>query len=143
MALGDLANHRCSIFRHPATGKVAPWYLTVNGEIEHRHVAPSFSTNDTELELQAVLAGQAIGQLANFSAAQHIRAGRLVPVLLAHMSDHIGLHIYYGSRAAQPKRVRAFLDLAITRLHDCPDYVLSGKELLAASNEWKRVRRRS
>jgi DNA-binding transcriptional LysR family regulator len=142
MTLDDLATHRCSIFRHPATGKVAPWYLTVNGEIEHRHVAPSFSTNDTELELHAVLAGQAIGQLANFSAAQHIRAGRLVPVLLPHMSDHIGLHIYYGSRAAQPRRVRAFLDLAIARLLDCHDYVLSGKELLAASNAWKRVRRR-
>ncbi|OIQ96662.1 HTH-type transcriptional regulator PgrR [mine drainage metagenome] len=141
--LGDLASHRCSIFRHPATGKVAPWYLSVNGEIEHRQVAPAFSTNDTELELQAVLAGLAIGQVANFSAAQHIRAGRLVPVLLPHLSDHIGLHIYYGSRAAQPKRVRAFLDLAVTRLLDCPDYVLSAKELSAAANGWKRVRRRS
>jgi DNA-binding transcriptional LysR family regulator len=140
--LGELATHRCSIFRHPVTGKVSPWYLTVNGEIEQRHMAPSFSTNDTELELQAVLTGQAIGQLANFSAAQHIRTGHLVPVLLQHLSDHIGLHIYYGSRAAQPKRVRAFLDLAVTRLLDCTDYVLSGKELLAASNEWKRVRRR-
>ena len=140
--LEDLASHRCSIFRHPTTGKISPWYLSVNGEIEHRHVVPSFSTNDTELELQAVLAGQAIGQLANFMAAPHIRSGRLVPILLPYMSDHIGLHIYYGSRAAQPKRVRAFLDLAITRLLDCPDYVLSGKELLAASNARKRVRRR-
>lgn len=140
--LEDLASHRCSIFRHPATGKVSPWYLNVNGEIEHRHVAPSISTNDTELELQAVLTGQAIGQLANFMVAPHIRAGRLVPILLPHMSDHFGLHIYYGSRAAQPKRVRAFLDLALTRLHDCSDYVLSSQELLAASNEWKRVRGR-
>lgn len=127
----DLAGHRCSIFRHPATGKVSPWYLTVDGEVEHRHLVPSFSTNDTELELQAVLAGQAIGQIANFSAAADIRAGRLVPVLLPFMSDHIGLHIYYGSRAALPKRVRAFLDLAYARLHDCPDYVLSHEELAA------------
>jgi DNA-binding transcriptional LysR family regulator len=139
---GRLAAHRCSVFRHPATGKVAPWYLSVNGKVEHRQMSPAFSTNDSELELQAVLAGQVIGQLANFSAASHIRAGRLVPVLLPHMSAHIGVHIYYGSRAAQPKRVRAFLDLAISRLLDCPEYVLSKKELAGALQGAKRAQRR-
>ena len=141
-SLDDLAAHRCSVFRHPATSKITPWYLAVNGEIEHRQMSPTISTNDTELEVQAVLAGQAIGQLANLSAAGHIRAGRLVPVLLQHMSDHIGVHIYYGSRTAQPKRVRAFLDLAVSRLSDSPDYILSSKELAAASQRWKRARRR-
>jgi len=138
----DLATHRCSVFRHPATGKVAPWYLTVDGEVEHRHLSPALSTNDSELEIRAVLAGQVIGQLANFSAAPHIRAGRLVPVLLPHISEHIGLYIYYGSRAAQPKRVRAFLDLALARLLDCSKYVLSDKELETASRLWKRGRDR-
>ena len=137
-SLDDLAEHRCSVFRHPATGKVAPWYLSVGGEVEHRHLSPSLSTNDTELEIQAVLAGQVIGQLANFSAASHIRAGRLEPVLLPHVSDHIGLHIYYGNRTSQPKRVRAFLDLAVARLFESPDYVLTDKELMVASRARKR-----
>jgi len=132
-ALADLAGHRCSVFRHPATGQAAPWYLTVNGVVEHRHMVPAFATNDTELEVQAVLAGQAIGQLANISVAGYIRGGRLVPLLLPHMSDHIGLHIYYGSRAAMPKRVRAFLDMAYARLSSCPDYVLTERELQAAA----------
>ncbi|EYS84938.1 LysR family transcriptional regulator [Cupriavidus sp. SK-4] len=140
--LDDLVTHRCSVFRHPATGKVSPWYLTVDGKLEHRLMSPAFSTNDTEIELQAVLAGQAIGQLANFSAAAHIRAGRLVPVLLQHMSAHIGLHIYYGSRAAQPKRVREFLDLAISRLLDSPAFVLTEKELGTASRGWQDAQRR-
>lgn len=138
--LDDLSAHRCSVYRLPATGKVFPWYLTVDGEIEHRHMSPAFSTNDAELELKAVLAGQVMGQLANFLVAAHIRAGRLVPLLLPHISHHMGLHIYYGSRAAQPKRVRAFLDLAISRLLDSPDYVLSNKELVAAAQRWKRAR---
>jgi DNA-binding transcriptional LysR family regulator len=128
--LDDLAVHRCSVFRHPVTGKVAPWYLTVDGKIEHRQISPAFATNDAELEVQAVLAGQVIGQLASYSAAPHIRAGRLVPVLLQHRSAHIGLHVYYGSRTALPKRVRAFLDLAYARLHDSSDYVLTDKELV-------------
>jgi DNA-binding transcriptional LysR family regulator len=140
--LDDLSAHRCSVYRLPATGKVFPWYLTVDGEIEHRHMSPAFSTNDAELELEAVLAGQVIGQMANFLVAAHIRAGRLVPLLLQHISKHMGLHIYYGSRAAQPKRVRAFLDLAISRLLDSSDYVLSNKELVAAAQRWKRARGR-
>ena len=136
--LDDLAAHRCSVFRNPATGRVVPWYLTVDGKVEHRQMSPAFSTNDIEIELQAVLAGQAIGQLANFSAASHLRSGRLVPVLHKHMSADMGLHIYYGSRVAQPKRVRAFLDLAIARLHDSPNYVLSSKEVATAQQKWAR-----
>ncbi|MBV8620827.1 MAG: LysR family transcriptional regulator [Curvibacter sp.] len=131
--LEDLTRHRCSVFRHPATGKVSPWYLTVDGELVHRHFPPTLSTNDTELELQAVLAGQVIAQLANFAAAPHIRSGRLVPLLLDHLSEHLGLHIYYGSRSAQPRRVRAFLDLALARLADAQAFVLTGKELQAAA----------
>ncbi|MEY4157008.1 MAG: hypothetical protein RJB64_1729 [Pseudomonadota bacterium] len=127
--LDDLVHHRCSAFRHPATGQVLPWYLNIDGEVVHRHVAPLLSTNDSELELQAVLAGQVIAQMANLSAVTHIRAGRLVPILTRHMTDHIGVHLYYGSRAAQPRRVRAFIDLAIERLLDSPTYVLSSKEL--------------
>ncbi len=132
-SLDELAAHRCSAFRHPATGQVLPWYLNIDGEVVHRHVAPTLSTNDAELELQAVLAGQVVGQVANLSAAAHIRSGALVPLLLQHMSSHIGVHLYYGSRAAQPRRVRAFIDLAIERLLDTPTYVLSPKELTAAA----------
>lgn len=132
-SLDDLAHHRCSAFRHPATGQVLPWYLTIDGEVVHRHVAPTLSTNDTELELQAVLAGHVIGQVANLSAATHIREGRLVPLLLQHMTDHIGVHVYYGNRTAQPRRVRAFIDLVIKRLVGMPSPVLSSKELTQAA----------
>ena len=116
--------------------------LHIEGEIVHRHVAPALATNDTELELQAVLAGQVIGQVANLSAAAHIRSGALLPLLLQHMSSHIGVHLYYGSRAAQPRRVRAFIDLAIQRLLEAPAYVLSAKELSAAARTVSKLKRR-
>jgi DNA-binding transcriptional LysR family regulator len=136
-SLDELAMHRCSAFRHPATGHVIPWYLNIDGEIVHRHVAPVFSTNDMELELEAIVAGQVIGQVANLAAAEHVRAGRLVPLLLRHMSEHIGVHLYYGSRAAQPRRVRAFIDLAVKRMLDTPRYVLSAKELSVATAKFR------
>jgi len=80
-------------------------------------------------------------QARYFLAASHIRAGRLVPVLLQHVSTHTGLHLYYGSRSAMPRRVRAFIDLAFARLHDCSDYVLADKELTQFESRSKRTRR--
>lgn len=129
----DLAGHRCCVYRHPRTGRVLPWYFANGPEVEHRHLPPTLSTNDTELELAAVLAGQVIGQLANFVAAEHLRAGRLVPVLLPHLCAPIGLHLYYGSRSALPRRVRAFVDLAVVRLAASARHVLTEHELQTAA----------
>jgi len=83
-----------------------------------------------------------IGQLANVSAAAHIRAGRLVPLLLSTISEQYGLYLYYGSRTAQPKRVRAFIDFAGARLHQAADFVLQRKELEAAAQSWRKQKRR-
>ncbi|MBB3221654.1 LysR family transcriptional regulator [Pseudoduganella umbonata] len=132
-SLDELAQHRCSVYRHATTEHITPWFLKIDNEVEQRFMTPAFSTNEAEMELQAVLAGLVIGQLANFSAASHIRAGRLIPVLVEHVSDDIGLYVYYGSRTSQPRRVRAFLDLVLMRLKESPDIVLSHAELHAAA----------
>jgi DNA-binding transcriptional LysR family regulator len=130
--LEDLTNHRCSVFRHPATGKVLPWYVKVDDAIVARDVVPAFCTNEEELETAAVLAGRVIGMLTGLTAVAHIRAGRLVPLLTRHAADHLGLFIYYGSRSAQPARARVFIDLVVARLVDNPAYTLTAKELAVA-----------
>lgn len=130
--LEELASHRCSVFRHPGTGQVLPWYLQVDGEVVHRDMPLALSTNDTELELQAVLSGQVIAQLSGMSAAPLIREGRLLPLLTQHMTDHMSVYVYYGSRTSQPARVRAFIDLAVERLHGGAAVILSKRELTSA-----------
>lgn len=127
--LDELSNHRCSVFRHPATGQVYPWFLRIDNELVHRTFPPALSTNDTETELRAVLDGLVIGQIATFSAAPYLRAGSLVPVLTQHMADHLSVHLFYGSRRAQPARVRKFIDFALERLTDNPDYALNDREI--------------
>lgn len=127
-----LAQHRCSGFRHASTGKAMPWEFKVGEEIVARHIASALLTNDVELEARAVLAGQAIGQLVGVTAAPLVRTGRLVPLLTAHVADHQGLHVYYGSHSAQPARVRAFIDLAVERLVGNPQFVLQPHELAPA-----------
>jgi DNA-binding transcriptional LysR family regulator len=131
-SLEDLAGHRCSVFRHPVTGQTFPWYLHINGEVVQRHVAPTLAINDIDLELQAVLSGQVIAQVSAMSAASLIRSGHLVPLFPQYMTEHMHLYIYYGSRKAQPARVRQFIDIAVELLGQNPEFLLSRKELAAA-----------
>ncbi|KAF0814774.1 HTH-type transcriptional regulator PgrR [Andreprevotia sp. IGB-42] len=130
--LEDLATHRSNVFRHPGTGQLLPWYLQRDGEIIHHKVPFALSTNDAELEMQAVLSGQVMAQLPGFAVAQHIRAGRLFPVLMQHMTDHLGVYLYYGSRSAQPTRVRAFIDLVVERLSGDAGLIIAPRELALA-----------
>lgn len=133
--LDDLVFHRCSVFRHGGTGRALPWYAKVDGEVVNRPVPPAVSTNNAELEVEACLSGQVIAQLTCVSAASHIRAGRLVPLLTRHVTDDIGIYLYYGSRNAQPARVRAFIDLTLEMLSGGADYVMGAKELVAAESK--------
>ncbi len=131
--LPALATHRCSAFRHPHNGRVVPWRVRVGDSLQDLPINPAFCTNDELLELRAVLAGDVIGQLAAPTAAPLIRSGRVVPLLLENMTDHYSLFVYYGSRSAQPARVRQFIDLAVERLTDSRDFVLGSDELAQAN----------
>jgi DNA-binding transcriptional LysR family regulator len=66
------------------------------------------------------------------SAASLIRSGHLVPLFPQYMTEHMHLYIYYGSRKAQPARVRQFIDIAVELLGQNPEFLLSRKELAAA-----------
>jgi len=132
-SLNDLEAHRCSAFRHSEDGRIIPWRVKVgDGEQDHP-VRPAFCTNDEQLELHAVLAGEIIAQIAVPTGAALIRSGRLVPLLLEHMTNSYQMFIYYGSRQAQPARVRRFIDLAVERLGNSREFVLSREELVQAA----------
>jgi DNA-binding transcriptional LysR family regulator len=129
----ELVQHRCSSFRHAGTGRALPWPFKIGDDLVELEVHAAFSTNDEELEMEAILAGQVLGVMTGVTAAAHVRAGRLLPVLTAYRVEHYGLYLYYGSRSAQPARVRAFIDLALERLGDSTRFVLSADELAAAT----------
>ncbi len=131
-SLAALPSHRCSVFRHPATGQLAPWHVALDGQLIEQPVVPAIISNDEGLELQAVLAGKVLGQLAGVTAAPYIRSGQLRPVLQEHMADFASYFVYYGSRTLQPARVRAFVDLTVDLLSNNPRYVLTPQELALA-----------
>ena len=130
--LASLSSHRCSVFRHPATGKLAPWHVKLDGELAEQPVAPTIISNDETLELHAVLSGKVLGQLAGPTATPYIRSGQLIPVLIDFMPDIASYFVFFGSRKSQPARVRAFFDLALERLPNNADYQLTEQELASA-----------
>ncbi|CAN5407855.1 hypothetical protein BH10PSE18_BH10PSE18_00410 [soil metagenome] len=79
--------------------------------------------------------------MTNVAAAAHIRSGRLVPLLVDHIADKSSVFVYYGSRSAQPARVRAFIDVAIELLADHTAFVLTSAELAAAEAKGRNAAR--
>lgn len=126
-----LDQHRCTGYYRANTGKLAPWEFQVRGEIVYREVKAALAMNDIDAETQAVLAGEAIGQLGSFSAVPHIRAGRLTPLLLRHVVQREAIYIYYGRRTELPLRVRAFVDFMVSRLAGNRAFFLEPAELRA------------
>ena len=141
-SIDELAQHRCSGFRHPGTGKPMPWEFRVGDDTVARHIEPAFCTNDIEAEARAVLGGHAVGQLVGFTAAPLVRSGQLVPLLTQHVAEHLALYVYYGSRTALPARVRAFIDLTVEMVANNPALVLAPHELAPAQARPTRRRKR-
>jgi hypothetical protein len=51
------------------------------------------------------------------------------------MPDIASYFVYFGSRTSQPARARAFIDLAVERLTDSPQFVLTREELADAASQ--------
>ncbi|WP_397453336.1 LysR family transcriptional regulator [Pseudomonas sp. NA-150] len=133
-AIDDLAHHRCSGYRQANTGQLAPWSFQMGDEVIYREVRAAICSNDVDAEAQAVLDGLAIGQLGSFSAASPIRSGRLVPLLVQHVTRREGVYMYYGHRTELPLRVRTFIDFVIQRMADNQAFFLTEQELLALAD---------
>jgi DNA-binding transcriptional LysR family regulator len=110
-----------------------PWEFRVGEDIVSRAIPAAFCSNDIEIEARAVVAGQAIGQLLGPTAAPLVRAGKLRLLLTRHVAEHLGLYVYYGSRTAQPARVRAFIDLAVEMVAGNTAFFLEPHELVGAA----------
>ncbi|MEI2415138.1 LysR family transcriptional regulator [Orrella sp. JC864] len=127
--LQDLARHRCVGYRQPGTSRPVPWEFKVKGETVFQCVPAVVCCSDPEAEMQAVLQGMGIGQIDSINAAAPLRSGALVPLLARHVSDRMGLFLYYAQRRDMPLRVRRFIDFAAEQLQGGERYWLGAAEL--------------
>ncbi len=111
----DLHDHNCLNFNFRRAEPVWPfrkdgrdYALTVHGNIE---------ANNGETLGQLALEGVGITRVGNFGVADHLAAGRLVPVLEAfNPGDVEQIHAVFVGGANMPTRVRVFVDFIAERL---------------------------
>jgi DNA-binding transcriptional LysR family regulator len=106
----DLMGHRC-IRARMASGAIYRWEFEKRGQSLELDVPGDLTLDESDLMLQAALAGQGLAYLSDPATAEHIAAGRLVSVLEDWSPAYPGLCLYYPSRRNMPARLRAFIDM--------------------------------
>jgi DNA-binding transcriptional LysR family regulator len=111
-SVDDLASHRC-VGQRLGNGRLLEWEFRVDGTARKFQPQARLTCNDPQLVLQAVIDGHGIAQLPGYLAADALRAGDLLPCLMAHAPDDRGHFLCYLSRQHMPTRMRAFIDFMI------------------------------
>jgi DNA-binding transcriptional LysR family regulator len=84
--------------------------LFKDGKQRSLRCVPGIEMDDPEAIQFAALAGGGIAGLPHFLVADELKAGTLVRVLDGWAPAPAPLHVVYGSKAAPPLRVKAYLD---------------------------------
>jgi DNA-binding transcriptional LysR family regulator len=112
----DLSNVPTTALTDPNTGRIWPWYFTGSQQITP--AAPALTTDDPEVECDALLAGIGYGQIPSYLAAPHIGSGRLITVLDEYRPDPWDLYVYRPQRGPVPARIRLVFDHIVDTLSD-------------------------
>lgn len=94
----QLTDHICINNRLPTYGGLYAWEFSKEGRDIRVRVDGQLVFNTTGLRVKAALAGLGLAYLMEDLVADHIAAGRLVPVLTEWSPPFSGYHLYYPSR---------------------------------------------
>ncbi len=126
----DLLNHECLLLRFPGSQQFR-WTLKSKNKSSPLPVHGSFDADDGDVLLDWALGGRGIALKPLWEVAEHIRAGRLQPVLLDHPLDPVALSVLYPHRRLLPAKVKAFADFAVERIAAELQSTLDGLDLAA------------
>lgn len=105
----DLQSHQCIVLRE-SDAAYGTWYLTRGSRQETIKVRGMLSTNDGETGVLWALAGYGILMRSEWDIHEHVRAGRLVPVLADWALPVADIFAVYPERANLSAKVSAFID---------------------------------
>ncbi|CAJ0784118.1 HTH-type transcriptional regulator DmlR [Ralstonia psammae] len=105
----DLQSHQCIVLRE-SDAAYGTWYLTRGSRQETIKVRGVLSTNDGETGVLWALAGYGILMRSEWDIHEHVRAGRLVPVLAEWTLPVADIFAVYPERANLSAKVSAFID---------------------------------
>lgn len=97
-----------------ANGRAWPWIF--RGERQFKPASPTYLTDDTEAEIEAVCAGFGLGQCSEYLARPYIKKGRLVRLLPGLEPEPWKLYVYRPRRGPMPRRIRVVYDELVAKL---------------------------
>ncbi len=124
----DLLDHNCLLLRFPGSQQFR-WTLQTPDGPKTYSVQGRFDADDGDALTGWALAGQGIVLKPLWEVAEHLRDGRLVPVLADFPPEPVALSVLYPHRRLLPARVKAFSDFAVTRFAEEIDKRLEGMTL--------------
>jgi DNA-binding transcriptional LysR family regulator len=108
----DLLDHQCLLLRFPGSQQFR-WTLRTPEGPEAFAVAGRVDADDGDLLTEWALLGQGIVLKPIFEVSEHLRSGRLVPVLQDFPPDPVSLSVVYPHRRLLPAKVKAFADFMV------------------------------
>lgn len=119
-ALEDLARHEAILDANGRDPTV--WRFGPHGDLRDVRVHGRLRFNGAEPCVAAAVAGFGVVRTPAFAAAEHLRAGRLVPVLCNHEPEMIHVHAVYPHARHLAAKVRAFVDFLAARYAGEPEW---------------------
>ena len=110
----DLERH--SIVSASSVTPAPEWKLAHRGQAHTVRLQPRMTTTTNDSAVVAALSGFGLTRLLSYQVTEHLRNGRLQTVLTDHEPEALPVHVVHREGRQAPKRVRAFLDLAIEQL---------------------------
>ncbi|MBB5392458.1 MULTISPECIES: LysR family transcriptional regulator [unclassified Herbaspirillum] len=104
----ELAQHQAISYSYN-TGKDDWQFNGPEGPVSVK-VRSRMHVNNGDSCVAAALGGAGITRQPTFMIDQHLRSGRLVPLLTEYSAPELGIYAVYPSRAHLPPKVRAMLD---------------------------------
>jgi DNA-binding transcriptional LysR family regulator len=108
----NLVDHECLLLRFPGSQQFR-WHLRTVDGLEPFAVGGRMDADDGDVLTEWALLGQGIVLKAAFEVADHLRAGRLVPVLPAFPPEPVTLAVVYPHRKLLPAKVKVFADFMV------------------------------
>jgi DNA-binding transcriptional LysR family regulator len=98
----DLTEHDCIALRLPTHGGLLTWEFKRRGKSINAQPSGRLVFNASEMVVAAAMAGHGLAWTPHDGIAEHIAAGRLVPVLEEWAAVYPGYHLYYATRRSSP-----------------------------------------
>jgi LysR family transcriptional regulator for bpeEF and oprC len=111
----ELEKHNCLNFRNRKTGRLMPWFFTINGQVERRIFEGRLIIDDGEAVGQTAMLGIGVSQMPGFMAINALQQGILEEILVDYRPPEVPFTALYLDRRLVSPRIQAFIDFMVER----------------------------